>query len=358
LGIEDPLPTPLDLNISLGPSNPLLQYQPGFYEPEDDGYYDVDSDEEMQDSAPSAGLDQLNAIMTSGTQDTRLMRSFTTYLNEPNILASYRPSMASSPLNNPKTARIWVHFIHATGPSLSIWERHFTSPIMLFSGNVPVSQQGLWTYIMPLKSLEYPALLHAILAISSLHIAKLQQAPLTISIKHYQYSIRRVAKAVGLPLPRRNLATLAATLTLGFYEVLAADHSKWNNHVAGAAQLIKEIDLAGQTRDLRAHRRAVRAYRVQMAQLDPWFDLTDLYGGEDDPFAEREMDIEPQVISTLLGREVDYDLLGHVDTPEEFQRRKLQWTPKDIESFRIQMDLYWWFLKQDLFQSLISGNPL
>lgn len=354
MAIGNPLPTPLDTTSS----NPLLQYQPGYYELEDDEYYDVDSDEEMEYPTASDGLVQLNAIMSSGVQDPRLMRSFTTYLNEPNILASYRPSMSSSPLNNPKTARIWVHFIHATGPSLSMWERHHTSPIMIFSGSIPSSQQGLWTYIMPLKSLEHPALLHAILAISSLHIAKLQQAPLTISLKHYQYAIRRIAKAVGLPVPRRDLATLAATLTLGFYEVVAADHSKWNNHVSGAAQLIKEINIGQQTRDLRAYRRAVRAYRIQMAQLDPWFDITDLYGGEDDPFADREMDIDPHLISTLLGREVDFDLLGRIDTVEELRARKVYWTPKDIENFRIQTDLYWWFVKQDLFQSLISGNSL
>lgn len=214
---------------------------------------------------------------------------------------------------------------------------------------------------MPLKSLEHPALLQAMLAISSLHIATLQQAPLIITLKHYHYALRRIGKAVGLPLQRKQVSTLGATLLLAFYEVMAAEHSKWNSHVAGAAQLIKEIDFAGITRDLRAHRRNVKAQRNQMAQTDPWWGYGDFSKNrlsEDDPFAEKEADINEELIGALIGKAVNYDRFGQIESEGQRLGGKKHFTRKDIENFRIQCDLYWWYCKQDLFQSMISGNPL
>jgi Fungal specific transcription factor domain len=332
-----------------------------------DDYYDVESDEEedMAEVTQAEGFNQLSLIVASASRDEQ-QRSFTTFLDEPNIdepniLATYRPSMGSSPLNNPKTARIWVHFIHATGPSLSIWERHPTNTSALFGDPVPVAQQGLWTYTMPLKALEFPALLQAILAISSLHIAKLQQATLTISSKHYHYALRRLRKALSLPFRRKQPATLAATLVLAFFEVMAAEHSKWDTHVAGAAQLIKEIDFAGLTRDLRAHRR--RRMRLQCdpyASVDPWLRFGPLFRGlsEDDPFAGKEAGVNEDLVGMLMGRAVNYDEFGQVEDEGQRPRAKKSFSRKDIENFRIQTDLYWWYCKQDLFQSMISGNRL
>lgn len=333
-----------------------------YYEEEDNDYYDVDSDDDMQEATEEEGFNQMSLIIASARQAGTGARSYNTFLNEPNILASYRPSMGSSPLNNPKTARIWVHFVHATGPSLSIWERHTINSSALFSGPVPPSQQGLWNYTMPLKALEHPALLQGILAISSLHIAKLQQTHLTIAYKHYQYALRKVSKAVGLSQKRKQTATLAATLLLCFYEVIAAEHSKWDSHVAGAAQLLKEIDFPGLTRDLRAQRRSIRQQSMEWDQYNnfPSYQYTNSYS-EDDPFAEKESEIDMAVLSTITGKAVDYDLMGYVEYEGSGalpSSRKKHFSRKDIESFRIQCDLYWWYCKHDLTQSMISGNKL
>ncbi|KAL1862085.1 hypothetical protein Plec18170_000909 [Paecilomyces lecythidis] len=347
--------------VSLHPKNlspsQILSPSSG-YNDESDDHYDVDSDEEMSGQTQIENFNQLNLIMASARQDERL-RSFTTHLNEPNVLASYRPSMGSSPLNNPKTARIFLHFIHSTGPSISIWERHPTNASIRLGAVIPPAHQGLWTYTLPLQALEHPALLQAILAISSLHIAKLQDAPPTVSLKHYHYALKKVGAAVGLPVRRKQIATLAATLLLGFYEVTAAEHHKWNSHVAGSAQLIREIDFAGLTRDLRAHRRRVRAQREQMAQMEtwPWYDQL---GGasEDDPFCEKESEVDENLVGSLMGRVINYDQFGRIEDGREAASPKKHFTKKDIENYRIQSDLYWWYTKQDLFQSLISGNSL
>lgn len=325
-------------------------------EDESEDYYDVDSDDEMGDQSQVEGFNQLSLIMASANYDERKLRSFTTHLNEPNVLASYRPSLGSSPLNNPKTARIFAHFIHSTGPSLSIFERHPTDSSIVLGATVPSAQQGLWIYTLALKALEHPALLQAILAVSSLHIAYLQQVPSTVSLKHYHYALKRVGSAVGLPLRRKQVGTLAATLLLGYYEVVSADHSKWNNHVAGSAHLIREIDFAGTARDLRAHRRRVNGRRRQAQRSGSWWGMPGDVS-EDDPFSEKESNVDEGLIGTLMGRVVNYDYFGGVEEGKK-QSSKKHFTRKDIENFRIQCDLYWWYSKQDAFQSFIGGNKL
>ncbi|PWY86946.1 hypothetical protein BO70DRAFT_386215 [Aspergillus heteromorphus CBS 117.55] len=339
----------------------LLQAQD---HPEDDGeddYYDIETDEELHGQTAVQNYNQLSLIMASANRDQQQLRSFTTYLNEPNILGSYLPTYGSSPLNNPKAARIFLHFIHATGPSLSVFERHPIDPSTMLGTSVPMAQQGLWTYTLPLKALENQALLQAMLAVSSLHISFLQQAPPTVSLKHYHYALRKVSTAVGLPTRRKQITTLAAALLLGYYEVMGADHSKWNSHVAGSAQLVREIDFAGMARGLRAQRRRVWAERQQAER--PNLALGDylLFGdpaSEDDPFAEKENSINEKLIGTLLGRAVSYDEFGQVDDGHSDPHQNRHFTRKDIESFRLQCDLYWWYLKQDVLQSMISGGSL
>lgn len=179
---------------------------------DDDDYYGVESDEELENPTTAENFNQLSLIMASANRDQRQLRSFTTYLNEPNLLSSYHPTLGSSPLNNPKTARIFLHFIHSTGPTLSVFERHPVDPSTMFGAPVSPAQQGLWTYTLPFKALEHQALLQTILAVSSLHIAYLQQAPPTLSLRHYHFALKRVGVAVGLPTRRKQVGTLAAAL--------------------------------------------------------------------------------------------------------------------------------------------------
>ncbi|KKK16767.1 hypothetical protein AOCH_001773 [Aspergillus ochraceoroseus] len=332
-------------------------------EDDDDDYYDVESDEEAEEQVRTQNFNQLSLIIASANRDQRQIRSFTTYLNEPNVLASYNPSYGSSPLNNPKTARVFLHFIHATGPILSIFERHPIDPSTMLGTPVPMAQQGLWTYTLPFKAFDHPALLQAILALSSLHIACLQQSPITISLKHYHYALKRVGKAVGLPNRRKQLGTLAATLLLAYYEVMTADHFKWNSHLAGSAQLVREIDFAGIARDLRAQRH-IRWLERQQENNKPYSYFTDGYMfnnsvSSDDPFAELEGSINENIIGLILGRAINYDEFGEVENDCRYtSSRRKHFTRKDIENFRIQCDLFWWYCKQDFIQSIVSGSSL
>ncbi|KAL4939515.1 hypothetical protein BDV06DRAFT_224941 [Aspergillus oleicola] len=337
----------------LSPKSPLSPFN--YVEQEEDGdYYDVESDEEAADQVAIQNFNQLGMVMASASRD---VRSFTTYLNEPNMLASYVPTFGSSPFNNPKSARIFLHFIHATGPALSIFERHGTDRSTTLGAPVPMAQQGLWTYTLPLKAFQHQALQQAILALGCLHIEYLQGQPSTASLKHYQYALRRVGKAVGLPNQRKQVGTLAATLLLAYYEVMTADHFKWNNHLAGSAQLIREIDWAGITRNLRAQR---RNRWIERSNTHSFFDDIYMFNNPtfgDDPFAELEINIDQDIIGRLMGRAANYDQFGEVEE-EHARPRKKHFSRKDIENFRTQCDLYWWFCKQDWLQSIISAGPL
>jgi hypothetical protein len=74
------------------------------------------------------------------------LRSFTSFIDRPNMLATYVPSSQSTPLRDPMTARIFCHFVNVTGPCISMFERHPANPSLIFQGEpVPKTQQHMWT---------------------------------------------------------------------------------------------------------------------------------------------------------------------------------------------------------------------
>jgi len=73
------------------------------------------------------------------------LRSFTSFIEAPDMLATYIPSPQSTPLKDSTTARIFCHFVNVTGPCISLFERHPANPSLMFQGvPVPKSQQNIW----------------------------------------------------------------------------------------------------------------------------------------------------------------------------------------------------------------------
>ena len=328
----------------------------------DDDYFDVTSDEEQPDPditmTETSPADLGLMLAMSANQNNRGIRSLTNYLNESNVLSNYRPSYAASPLMDPQTARIFCHFVTATAPTLSLHNRHPVNPSVMFTGApVPPYQRSLFTYTLPMMALSNQGLLHSQLALASLHIAKLQQTSPTPSLKHYHYALRRVAKAVGHPNKRRDVATLAATLLLGFYEVTTAEHNKWNSHLAGARELILEVDYAGMTKRINAYKAETSAHNK-----------SGFYSYGQDTFNKSRLafdilrtdkELDENLISTIMGWRTRYDEYGRViDQSEPPSHYHVPLTSKDVETFEIQCDLFWWYAKQDMYQSLVSGNRL
>lgn len=74
------------------------------------------------------------------------LRSITSYIDRPDMLATYVPSPQASPLQDAMVARIFCHFINVTGPTMSMFERHPANPSLIFQGRpVLKSQQHIWT---------------------------------------------------------------------------------------------------------------------------------------------------------------------------------------------------------------------
>ncbi|KAI9663049.1 MAG: hypothetical protein M1821_008097 [Bathelium mastoideum] len=333
-------------------------------ENEDDEYYDVQSDEEMDVDPTQASLAghssrDLGQLLTLNQANTDELhaRRFDAFLYQ-GILDQYRAEWVASPLKNPQTARVFAHFVHITGPTMSIFERHARNTSAFFSDDpVPRYQQGLWTYVMPIMALHNQGLLHAMLALASIHIAKIQHASITPSFKHYAYSLKRVRYCLGHSQKRNQIATLAASLLLGFYEIMAAEHSKWSSHLAGARQLLNEIDYAGMHKELRRRKAERKAYDAFEAQRTMGLEYPhNLRRRSQQWYVDEVPDIDETIISHFMGHEVRYDEYGQVygrySVPKKIP------ADLDLRKFEVWQDLHWWYCKQDIYQSIVSGNQL
>ena len=301
--------------------------------------------------------------LQAGGEEQRPVRTLADFAQEPNMLATYRPSPLASQLMDPVTARIFGHFVTSTGPNFSIFERLPANPSALFTIDpTPGVQQGLWTYKLPVLALSSPPLLHAILALGTLHIAKLQGTSKVQSLKHYHFALRRVAKQVSTPGMRGEVTALAATLLLGFWEVVAAEHAKWNSHLSGARQLLDEYDFLGVTRRIRSLRGQSAIGQSRWPRSDPASGATAHPPGGEMPSLGSDTDINENLVSIFLGRQLRYDEYGQM--PDETMMDMSaaaptdQLTRKEIEDYEMRQDLFWWFAKQDAYQSILSGNSL
>ena len=319
-------------------------------ERQDDDYYDVDEEVDFDtiesdalDHEHEKGLQRVLRVNNISISDFHTRR-YDTFMYA-GMLDHYRAEEAASPLKNPATARVFAHFIAVTAPSLSVFERHPRSTSVLFTeGQVPESQRGLWTYTMPTKALRHQGLLHSMLALASLHIARLQNASDTPSRQHYAWACKRINGLLGSkskPKQRHATTTIATSMLLGFYEIFTADHRAWNTHLAGSKQLFRETDFVTLSRQFRAMRREAVPQSVMFDDSPRWtHDQSDLLSSTHD--------VDDTIVSKLVGQSVSYD------SPPKL----VMVQPLDLGHFEILRDLYWWYLKQDAVQSVVSGNPL
>ncbi|KAH8648788.1 hypothetical protein BGZ60DRAFT_474269 [Tricladium varicosporioides] len=353
-----------------------LQYQHTQTVDDDDDPFDVTDDEDMlmeeynnagdwqgnsqNDHLKSNDLGLMVAHRAGQHSHDTNPRSFTSSMDHENMLATYTPSPQSSPLNDSKMAAVFCHFVNVTGPCISMFERHPANSSLIFQGRpIPQSQQHIWTYTFPTLALSNPALLHAMLALGCLHIAKLQNRPITASLKHYAIGLRRVAKCVSLPSKRGQPATLAAALLLAFYECWSADHQKWSNHVLGARQLVREIDFSGMTRYIKLKKAQERReehmrYCHQAQQQGMGHNFYD----DRVQFQAYVDDVDENIVGMIMGKRVAYDAYGSVIDDTANGQDNKTYSEKDLEIYETQRDLFWWYCKQDAYQSILGGGRL
>ncbi|EXJ90600.1 hypothetical protein A1O1_03703 [Capronia coronata CBS 617.96] len=315
-----------------------------------DDPFDVEMDEsEMSFQDATDNLTQI--LDQSGQHSWWNQRPGTSRRVQSGTLAESRPAMTMSPLRDEKNERTFRHFVEITSQCVSIYERHHFSPIA-------APARTLWNFTIPAMALSHAALAHAILATGGLHLAKLSNSSEDPAVKHFTYAVRRVGKLLSLPRRRHEIATLATILVLGFYEVLSGDHSRWNLHLSGATKLVLEHDYAGMIRQARRMRQGAKA---RVNQWTAKFSLTqENYGRVAAiPLAlldDIDWEVDATLISRLTGFTVDYD---HQAQPNfESGTCLVDLSEKDVEDLKTKMDLRWWYCKQDVFQSLVSGDPL
>ncbi|CAI6337181.1 unnamed protein product [Periconia digitata] len=331
----------------------------------DDDYYDVhpEEDEDMLDvpdetdnaTILSRDFSLIRRIHFENT-DALAVRRYDSFIYD-GILDHYRPEQVANPLKNPKTARVFAHFIHVTGPSLSIYERHPRNPTSIFEGTTVPSQQSLWTYTLPLKALGNQALLQAMLAMASLHIAKLQKGSVTPSYKHYAFALKRLGRSLANPKKRLSIATFAASVLLGFYEVMTAEHTKWSTHVVGCAQLISELDFPSLTQKARQLRAAKIEEERKLPHNNPYMLINQKQ--LDKILRNSAMMPDEAMVSTIVGKKVSYDEFGKVfEETGKRARNTALLDDLDVRTYETLQDIYWFYARQDAFQGIVSGNPL
>ena len=207
---------------------------------------------------------------------------------------------------------------------------------------------------MPVLSFHHPALLHAILALGSLQMAKYQGFPETASLKHYHMALRRIAKNVRSPERRTHPATLAATLLLGYFEIWSADHEKWCRHLLGARLIIKEIRFAEMARLAQALKRQKRQQyeqsRTQALYEDPFSEAAD----PQPPVEE----VNPAFLTQITGMPVAYEQQSRVTEKLNSRNSRRRFTDREAETYENLLDLYWWYIKMDVYQSTLGNTKL
>ncbi|KAI6350877.1 hypothetical protein MCOR25_010313 [Pyricularia grisea] len=304
---------------------------------------------------------QVKGMTADGTYGTQL-RTPASCLGSDDMLASYHPAAHMSPLNDGQVALVFWHFVNVTARAMSLYERHPLDASPMFQGRpVPKSRQHIWTYTFPIIAFHHPALLQAMLALGSLQMATLQNAPTTASMKHYHLSLRRIAKNYQSPSKRTSPATLAATLLLGFYEVWNSDHEKWCKHLWGARAILKEIPLRSMTRDyLRTKRKmksAAQAAAGGYSSNDGIY-YQDLSGDFSDLFDTQIEGFNAGFLEELSGQPVNFGSDGQVIEDYDPSRHQKLMTEKDMEDYKQIVDLNWWYCKMDVYQSILGGTKL
>ncbi|OAL18902.1 hypothetical protein AYO22_10231 [Fonsecaea multimorphosa] len=317
-----------------------------YEDPEDP--FDVDM-EDLNLSYQDAANNLTDILGRAGQLDAQAAKLYVPRRTEYRTIATYRPTVTQSPLRDERNEHIFCHFVEITSNTISIFERHHYSPIA-------APARTLWNFTIPALALSHTALAHAILGLGALHLARLNNSSENLAIKHFTFAVRRVGRLLGLPKRRHEIATLATVLLLGYYEVVSGDHSRWNLHLSGAMRLLQEHDYAGLTRTTRRMRIGAKA---RVNQWTAQFALTEenyarVAGIPLALLDDTDWEPDQALISRLTGLRVNYDQQFQPNFSSRPAMPDL--TEKDVEDFKAKMDLRWWYCKQDVFQSMVSGD--
>lgn len=136
----------------------------------------------------------------------------------------------------------------------------------------------------------------------------------------------------------------------------------------GARAIIREIPLKEMTKAMlglkRKRNQRVRdlLFRRQQQQHQKRFGTLDSFGvPTTDEYSNMDADltdIDPGLLSQITGKTVTYEDLGHIYDTDGQQKTTRKYTERDIETYEHTSDLYWWYCKMDVYQSILGATSL
>ena len=212
--------------------------------------------------------------------------------------------------------------------------------------------------VFPTLALRNSALLHAMVALAALHVSQLQDVPVMKSLRHYHKSLRRVARSLGNERQRAKPATLAAAMLLSFYELWCADHQKWSNHLLGAKHLLVSINFAKFAKHIKLNK--LKQREQQRAQdFEHRRQSGSTFIDDRTHFQTYLDDVDENIVGMLTGKRLRYDQYGQILEDEDAAHAdSTSYTEKDLDNYEIQRDIFWWYAKQDVYQSILGGGRL
>lgn len=284
---------------------------------------------------------------------------------------------------------LFRHFVQVTGPCISMYER-------LPCNNVAIEQlcpdphrlgPNLWSrelspiwcpvYILiqgadtfPLLSQGHPALQRAILAIAGLQLAKLQGSNSVFALKQYQLAINRLRKNARTPTRIRQPASLAASLLLAYFDVWKSDHAEWSTQLFAARVIFHYLGLRKMShRCLRAklkrQKKAEEETRRSMGSFFPTSSFN-IKHGNDAQYINFDLlqtitgfPVLPEDYGVGEGFDADPDYTVGSSNARESRPRGLDHvTDKEIREYENLRDLFWWYCKMDVYQSMLGATRL
>jgi hypothetical protein len=121
---------------------------------------------------------------------------------------------------------------------------------------------------------------------------------------------------------------------------------------------VREIDFAGMTRYIKnkkTQQRQEDGARYPQVQAQG-----SIYGLDDRARLQATVEeVDENIVSMLMGKQLFYDEYGQIiddNTPSD--PRGKEYSERDLETYEIQRDLFWWYCKQDVYQSILGGGRL
>lgn len=133
---------------------------------------------------------------------------------------------------------------------------------------------------------------------------------------------------------------------------------KWSTHLVGGAHLLAELDFRSLTQEARRLKAAQTEQESKFPHHNPHMLIDQKQFNQN--LKERAMMPDESLVSTIVGKKISYDDFGRVFEDGDIKQGRRSNLPGklDLRTYETLQDLYWWYSRQDAFQSIVSGNPL